>query len=119
MLEFVKTVPVLAALDLQATLAFYKTKLEFTDSFLAEDYGGVSRDDVNVHFWVCKDRRIAENTSCRIQVKGVDELYEQYQRQDVIHPHGKLTTQPWGSREFAILDNNGNLVWFFESLNDE
>jgi len=30
----------------------------------------------------------------------------------VIHPNGGLADKPWGFREFAALDNNGNLITF-------
>lgn len=29
-----------------------------------------------------------------------------------VHPNGNLAYQPWGMREFAILDNDGNLIKF-------
>lgn len=114
--EFTKSIPVLAALDLKETIAFYLEKLGFTGSFIVDNYGGVSRDAVIIHFWLCPDAHIAKNTSCRVQVKDVNALYEQYQKQNLIHPNGKIANQPWGNREFAILDNNGNLIWFFEPL---
>ena len=32
----------------------------------------------------------------------------------VVHPNGPLTDQPWGYREFAALDSDGNLIKFGE-----
>lgn len=31
-----------------------------------------------------------------------------------VHPNGPLTDQPWGSREFAILDPDHNLITLYE-----
>ena len=72
-----------------------------------EDYVGILRGSVEVHLWLCKNPQIPENTSCRINVKHIDELYEEYQRANVIHPNGKLVVKPWELKEFAILDLNG------------
>jgi hypothetical protein len=47
--------------------------------------------------------------------EGVDELYEELRAQDVLHPvswDGAHDTD-FGTREFAALDLDGNLVTFF------
>jgi hypothetical protein len=31
-----------------------------------------------------------------------------------VHPNALLREQPWGFREFAVVDHDGNLVTFFE-----
>jgi hypothetical protein len=33
----------------------------------------------------------------------------------VVHPNGELSEQPWGTREFSILDPDRNAVTFFEA----
>ena len=107
--------PVLASLDIERTLKFYCSRLGFTRVY--EDagvWGIVSRDDVYIHFWACSDKHIAENTSCRVYVTGVDELYAEMQSQNVVHPNAPLENKPWGAREFGVLDEDGNLVTFAE-----
>ncbi len=47
-------------------------------------------------------------------VTGIDALYKSYSPRKVIHPNGKLHDTAWGTREFAILDRDGNLITFFE-----
>jgi hypothetical protein len=44
----------------------------------------------------------------------VDALYAELRPLGIVHDNASLTTQPWGDREFAILDPDGNLVTFFE-----
>jgi catechol 2,3-dioxygenase-like lactoylglutathione lyase family enzyme len=109
-------IPVLASLDIAKTIQFYCSVLGFTKIYEELSvYGIVQRDAVQIHFWCCSERHIAENTSCRIQVTAVDELYAEYQPKQVIHPHAPLQEKPWGTREFGIADEDGNLITFFET----
>lgn len=109
-------IPVLASLDIGKTVKFYQS-LNFTIVYQEQDhYGIVQRDNVAIHFWACSDRSIAENTSCRIGVTDINSLYEEYQAQGVIHPNGSLMEKNWGTREFSILDIDGNQITFFEPV---
>jgi uncharacterized glyoxalase superfamily protein PhnB len=112
--KFLSAVPVLPAVDIAATIAFYEQKLGFTTEFQMDDYAGLRRGGAQFHLWQCSDRQLAENTSCRINVSGIDTLHEEYQAHGIIHPNGALTTKPWGLREFTVLDLNGNCVVFAE-----
>jgi len=49
-----------------------------------------------------------------VYVAGIDDLFNELQSEGVIHPNAPLETKPWGSREFGILDPDGNLVTFAE-----
>lgn len=73
-------------------------------------YRVVARGSVHVHFWACRDRAIAEATSCRTRVRGVKALYEQCQEHGIVHPRAPLEPKPWGTLEFAINDADGHLV---------
>jgi uncharacterized glyoxalase superfamily protein PhnB len=50
----------------------------------------------------------------RIRVEGIDELYEHCRARGIIHPSAPLQEKPWGAREFAVVDGDGNLLTFFE-----
>lgn len=107
-----RAVPVLASLDIEATQRFYADKLGFTAVARYPDYGIVERDNVQIHFWLTDDADIPRATSCRVDVDGVDQLYEEMNASGVVHPNGPLTDQPWGLREFAVLDGDGNMIKF-------
>ena len=110
-------VPVLAFLDIFKTVAFYKEKLGFNkQGFVDDNYAVIARDNVELHFWKCDDRIHPENTSCYIYVEDVDSLYEELKAKDVIHPNGLLEDKPWGTREFAVLDDDGNMLKFGQDL---
>jgi len=110
-------IPVLASLNIDKTVAFYKKKLGFDKLGYADDnYAVIARDKVEIHFWKCDDRIHPENTSCYIRVRDINTLYEEMTIAGVVHPNGHIEDKPYGIREFAILDLYGNLIKFGEYL---
>ncbi|NNC46452.1 MAG: VOC family protein [Winogradskyella sp.] len=115
--HLLKGIPVLASLNIKQTVDFYKRKLGFDRiGYLDDNYAIIARDNFIVHFWKCNDKIHPENTSCYVDVQDIDQLYIEYKSQGVIHPNGPLENKPYGMREFAILDNFGNLIKFGEEL---
>lgn len=111
-IEFTKAVPVLASLNIDATEKFYQEKLGFETINNYGDYLIMQREGLMLHFVLTDDKYIAENTSCYVYVKDVDELYAECEVADVVHPNGKLADQFYGVRDFSILDEDGNLIKF-------
>lgn len=107
--------PVLASLDILRTTAFYRDRLDARVVHAEQGvYGIVALGAVSLHFWACDDRRIAEATGCRIEVQDIDALHARCSAEGILHPAAPLGERPWGTREFAILDCDGNLLTFFE-----
>ena len=75
-----RAVPVLASLDIEATLRFYAERMKFVAVARYPDYGIVARDDVQIHFWLTDDADIPKATSCRIDVVGVDQAVRRDER---------------------------------------
>lgn len=116
---FVAAVPVLASLDIQRSVDFFASKLGFTIVYACPgEYGIVSRGAVNIHFWACDDRQIAEATGCRVSVANIRSLYAHCTGEGIVHPNSALSTTPWGNMEFAVLDPDGNLVTFVEKAGE-
>lgn len=110
-------IPVLASLNIDKTVTFYKEKLGFNKiGWKDKNYAVIGRDKVEIHFWKCNNKIHPENTSCYIHVEDVDELYDEMKTAGVVHPNGPLQNQPWGMREFAILDKDGNMIKFGQFL---
>ena len=114
-----KSDPVLPSLDIAETLSFYTEKLGFRIRYEDDAYAIVARDEIALHFWKCNDPHIPQNTSCYVYVRGIDSLYAEMQVAGVVHPNGTLEDKPYGIREFAILDQDGNLLRFGEELGRE
>ncbi|CAA9429523.1 MAG: bleomycin resistance protein [uncultured Ramlibacter sp.] len=113
--RFVAAVPVLASLDIERSVRFFEEKLGFARVHAQPgEYGIVAAGAIQVHFWACDDASIPKATGCRVQVEGIDDLHSRCIGHGIVHPNGPLAAKPWGTREFAILDPDGNLLTFFE-----
>ncbi|HTO55556.1 MAG TPA: VOC family protein [Myxococcota bacterium] len=112
----VKAVPRFPVLDLAAALDFYQKRLGFQKLFELRDYAGVARGNFELHLFRVDDPNLPLWTACRVNVRGVDALYEELRCAGVVHPNGALSSQPWGFREFTALDLSGNAIVFGERL---
>ena len=119
MTEFVSAVPIIPARDIETSAAWYRDQLGFEVFHVEEQYGIVGRGESWIHFWGPSGITPEEsNTMLRLGVQGIDELYEHCQKRNLVHPNAPLKEQPWGFREFAVIDHDGNLVTFFEPPSD-
>lgn len=115
--HLLRAVPVLASLDIERTVLFYRERLGFSKiGWQDQHYAVIGRDNIELHFWKCGDKIHPENTSCYIHVQDVDRLFLEMKDAGVVHPNGPLKDQPWGLREFAILDHDGNMIKFGQKL---
>lgn len=119
--RFLAAVPALPVSDERAAVRFLEDALGFVE--LVHDGVGLGilrRDAVELHVWVADgsakgaERHLAGSASCRLEVTGVDELYEHCRALGVVHPNAPLSDQPWGTREFGVLDPDGNLIGLYE-----
>ncbi|MCJ0765075.1 bleomycin resistance protein [Variovorax terrae] len=106
------TIPVLASLDLRETESFYRERLGFTPRLRAPDYLIVEREGCEIHFWLCAERRIAENTSCYVR-GDTRALHRDFGHRGLALPAPEV--RPWGMRELYVIDPHGNLLKFGES----
>jgi len=116
-------VPALPVSDERRAVEFLTGALGMTEiEYQGRGIGFLVRDGVQVQVWVADgsapgaERQLAGTASCRIEVTGIDELYRHCRSLGVVHPNAPLTDQPWGSREFAILDPDHNLITLYERL---
>jgi len=109
---FKRSTPILASLDEAKTIAFYTEKLGFTFHANNNGYLIFERDGINVHLFSCADPDACRNMGCYIYVTDIVALYEEYQQLGLIHPNGHLRMMPFGLRQFAVVDNNGNIFYF-------
>jgi hypothetical protein len=104
-------IPKLASLDIERSVTFFE-RLGFERLAVYPTLALVARDAIEIHFWLTDDRAIPEATGCRVNVDGIDALYQEYLPLNVIHPNDPLGDKPWGMREFSILDVDGNILTF-------
>jgi catechol 2,3-dioxygenase-like lactoylglutathione lyase family enzyme len=132
-MKLLQAIPALPVKEIARSVAFYRDQLGFSVAHQEEGFAIVRRDAVEVHLWAASDERwptrggpspvvsgaesfIAGTASCRIGVTGVEELHRGLAPRGILHPKGQLADRPWGTREFAVLDLEGNLLTFFEHI---
>ena len=132
-----KSIPALPVVDIKQSIGFYTTELGFTVPYHDNGFAKVVRDEIEIHLWKSGDEAwktkgaslvdnpicsgaesfLAGTASCRIEVQGIDELFEEYKKNGVIYdPNTVVTEKPWGTREFPALDHHRNLLTFFEHI---
>lgn len=127
------SIPAMPVQDITAAVAFYRDRLGFAAVHTDSDFAIVRRDAVEIHLWGASDDSwktraaggqpvrtgaesfIAGTASCRVQADEVDTLYSELAAANVLHPTdaGSPVDTEWGTREFASLDLEGNLLTFF------
>jgi catechol 2,3-dioxygenase-like lactoylglutathione lyase family enzyme len=106
------TVPILASLNLDESIAFYTGRLGFVLIAQLDDYVIVGRDDCEIHFYACDNPLIAQNTACYVRTPATDALYEEFKGRGVTVQAPE--TRPWGMKELYVTDPHGNLLKFGE-----
>lgn len=100
--------------NVRRAIDFFVDVLDFKHGFNAGEYGGVRRDAIEVHFWHSEDPNLPPNSSCRIEVTEIRQLYALYRERGLIRPEGDIAAKPWGTTEFVVLDIDGNTLTFVE-----
>jgi catechol 2,3-dioxygenase-like lactoylglutathione lyase family enzyme len=130
-----QAIPALPVRKVAEAVDFYRDRFGFEVRHHDGGFAVLVRDEAVVHLWeagddswrerpagespVCSGAEsfIAGTASCRIRVQGsVDELYDELRLSDVLHRVSKdgVTETDFGTREFATLDQDGNLLGFFQ-----
>ena len=133
MVTFVGTTPAMPSRDVGASVDFYRDVLGFDLVHRDGEFAVLAREGARLNIWgavddswqtrsdwakpVCSGAEsfIAGTASFRIQVQGgVDSLYASCSERGVVHPNAHLEETHWGTREFSVLDPDGNLVALYE-----
>lgn len=130
-MRLLSAIPALPVSDLSRSVKFYVEQLKFVLLVQKEGFAKLTCDAVELHLWSACDEGwrlrsgecpvqtgaesfLAGTASCRIAVEGVQEWHEALRPLGILHGDGALEATPWGTREFAIVDPDENLVTFFE-----
>lgn len=129
-----RTIPALPVRDTARAVAHFRERLGFTAIHVDDEFAVLQRDDARVHLWQAGDESwsgradlherpvrsgaesfLAGTASCRIETEDIDELYAELAVTEVLHPVSRngVSQTDFGTREFATLDADGNLIEFF------
>jgi catechol 2,3-dioxygenase-like lactoylglutathione lyase family enzyme len=109
-----QAIPVLPVRNLQAAKQWYEVQLGCELVVDSPRYAGMRRGAMEIHLSVCDEVASGGLSGCRVEVAGIDALYAELQPRDILHAHGGLRDQPWGFREFTVVDCDGNAITFAE-----
>jgi hypothetical protein len=129
-----KTIPALPVQDVGAAVAHYRDRFGFEARHETADFAILVRDDAALHLWGASDEEwhsrgdlmaqpirsgaesfLAGTASCRIEVDDVDSLFLELEPRGVLHDVSRsgVRETDFGTREFATIDLDGNLLTFF------
>jgi uncharacterized glyoxalase superfamily protein PhnB len=129
-----RTIPALPVRDVPKAVAHYRERFGFESPHETEDFAVLGRDDAVLHLWGATDEEwrsrddlaerpissgaesfLSGTASCRIELADVDALFEELQEKGVLHhvSLGGVEKTDFGTREFATVDLDGNLLTFF------
>jgi uncharacterized glyoxalase superfamily protein PhnB len=116
-----RAVPVIFAVNVQASAEFYRDTLGFSIDFLhglPPFYGSLSRGGASLHLKFVHEPVLAAGAHDRaglitafIEVENVKALYAEYVAAGAMFAQ-KLKKQAWGGRDFIVHDPDGNGICF-------
>lgn len=111
-----RAIPILPSRSVRDTVTFYH-RLGFEGGAhpFSADYAILTRGPVELHFFTHKELVPSESSAgCYIRVADVEELHHAFATSALprtgIPRMDPLEAKPWGLREFAIVDPDGNLL---------
>ena len=113
---FLGSNPILPVTSVHETVDFYKKKLGFEIEIVWQNpsYAVVARDQTIIEFGEGRKKHAGTGV-CVIFVSDVDIVYKEYSNKQVEFI-GDIANRDYGSRDFRIKDNNGNVLIFSSPL---
>ena len=114
-------IPILPSRSVNDTVAFFQ-RLGFEGKIHGHgDYAILTRETVELHFFTHRELRPAESSAmCYIRVSDVESIHRAFASAELprkgIPRQDALEDKPWGMREFAIVDPDGNLIRIGQTL---
>ncbi|WP_404451992.1 VOC family protein [Virgibacillus necropolis] len=135
-MRMLQSIPALPVRNIKQSMGFYCDKLGFTLVHHEVGFAILMCNEVRIHLWEASDESwrargnsspvcsgaesfIAGTASCRIEVEGIDELYQRIKPLGILNPKAPLRDQWWEERDFAVTDPDNNLVSFFQQVKSD
>ena len=112
--RMVSAQPSVAVADVERAFEFYE-RLGFCKYYQNLDlHLVIERDDVILHL---ATQLVSGVCGCQIMVRDVDSLYREVVEME-LPIKLELQDEPWGCRDFTVIDPDGNMITFSEFLRE-
>jgi len=117
--NFLTANPILQVNNVLETVNFYKNKLGFNINILWENpsYGVVSRGNAILEFGEGRKDNVG-SAICMIRVEDADIIYSEWKSKDIEFV-GDFSERDYGSKDFRVKDNNGNILIVGHALENQ
>ena len=108
--------PIMVVSDAKTAAQFYEDTPWFTIDVLCENpcYACVSRDGIIIELGASRPDYVG-GCACIVHVSNIESLYNEFKAKGVVLV-GDITGQEYGSKDFRIRDNDGNLLAFGSAM---
>jgi predicted enzyme related to lactoylglutathione lyase len=118
-----KISPMLAAADMEETLAFYQKVLGFTAMMKSPEYSIIQRDGQTIHFMKAASEEVMRcvrgHTEIYVEVSNIASLWKHVKTFKDRYKIRDLFDRDYGMTEFHIGDPNGCLVFVGEPTREQ
>lgn len=104
-----KALPEFPLTNVSAGVAYYQEILGFRINYAKEDFGVMYRDEVTLLLIPRAGRK--DIGSCYVYIRDADALHAELRARGA-NVQGEPVSHPWGLRDFAVLDLEGNRITF-------
>ncbi len=105
-----KALPEVPFDDVAAAVAYYRDVLGFHINYQQDDLGVMDRDEITV-LLIARTTRHTGIGSLYVYVEDADALYAELRAKGA-NLQGEPVSQPWGLRQFRVIDIEGNSITF-------
>jgi uncharacterized glyoxalase superfamily protein PhnB len=118
MTNLMRVAPELPVDNIAEALTHYEKQLGFqvVMTMPEGDYAVVERDGVALHLFENSSQRHSPG-SIHIFASGLDELHAELLARGAQLTHA-IIRQPWGNRDFRVVDSSGNAIKFTEPIDE-
>jgi len=115
--NFIGIIPVLPSANIERDLKWYKEKAGFSQTFVADGYAGLARENIHIHLQWHADTPedpLLGGSVVKVFVDGVEALFNELANSGTVSQDALKRNTPWGTNEFGFYDENKNAVFFVE-----
>lgn len=115
--KFIGIIPVLPTANIERDLKWYEEKAGFSQTFVADGYAGIAREDIHIHLQYHASSNgdpLLGGSVVKVFVDGVESLFNEMVERGSVAQDALKRNTPWGTNEFGFYDENKNAVFFVE-----